>query len=100
MLSAASTHLRYPNSHSNWFSAFLQYLFNASSTDEYLKEQIIRVLLEKLVAHRPHPYSVISTFVQLIKNEKFFEYEFVKKSGEEVKLLLSNIKNSLVAVSA
>lgn len=128
VLSAAATHLRYPNSHSNWFSSWLIHLFNADAGGseskkqvkaknggegdkaaglgerprqeaEYIKEQIVRVLLERLVAHRPHPFSVISTFVQLLKDEKFFEHSFVTKSPE-VQMLLKNMKNSLTVASS
>lgn len=90
-------HLRYPNSHSNWFSNWFITTFQDKETKEYIKEQIVRVLLEKLVAHRPHPFSVISTFVQIIKEDNFFNYSFIKKSNE-VQILLTNIKNSLVGI--
>lgn len=101
VLSAVSTHLRYPNSHSTWFSSWLIHTFSdsSSSTSEYIKEQIVRVLLEKLVAHRPHPFSVISTFVQLLKEESFFKHSFITKSPE-VQLLLNNIRSSLAITSA
>jgi CCR4-NOT transcription complex subunit 1 len=91
-------HLRYPNSHSNWFSNWFIKTFQDARSKEYTKEQIVRVLLEKLVAHRPHPFGVISTFVQIIKEDGFFEYNFVKKSNE-VQILLTNIKNSLTGVN-
>ena len=94
MLSAIASHLRYPNSHSNWFSSWLLQVFNDQETKEYIKEQIVRVLLERLVAHRPHPFAVISTFVQLLKSESFFSHSFVTKS-QEVQLLLNNIRSSL-----
>lgn len=56
------------------------------------------MLLEKLVAHRPHPYGIIWTFVQIMRQEDFFEHGFVKKSNE-VQILLTNIKNSLTNVT-
>jgi len=99
VLNAVAMHLRYPNSHSNWFSSWMVHVFTDASTKEYTKEQIVRVLLERLVAHRPHPFSVISTFVQLLKHESFFKHDFVTKSPE-VKLLLDNIKNSLTVNGA
>jgi len=131
VLSAVATHLRYPNSHSNWFSSWLIHVFNASvgagtsastgdkaksgskskpassakaesgnaNGSEYVMEQIVRVLLERLVAHRPHPFGVISTFVELLKDESFFEHPFVTKSPE-VQMLLKNMKTSLSVAAA
>ncbi|CEG77408.1 hypothetical protein RMATCC62417_12166 [Rhizopus microsporus] len=47
-LSATANQLRYPNSHTHYFSCVILYLF-AESTKEIVKEQITRVLLERLI---------------------------------------------------
>jgi CCR4-NOT transcription complex subunit 1 len=39
----------------------------AESTDDFVKEQITRVLLERLIVHRPHPWGLLITFIELIK---------------------------------
>ena len=74
------------------------HVFEDAGSKEYVKEQIVRVLLEKLVAHRPHPFGVISTFVKLLKNDKLFKYDFVTKS-QEVRFLLENIKKNLAVTN-
>merc|ERR1712086_705569 len=48
-LSAIANHLRYPNTHTHYFSCVLLYLF-ADTNDEVVREQITRVLLERLIA--------------------------------------------------
>lgn len=52
--SSLANHLRYPNSHTHYFSCVILYLFSYSS-NKMVKEQITRVLIERLIANRPHP---------------------------------------------
>lgn len=52
--SALANHLRYPNAHTHYFSCVILYLFSYSS-NKLVKEQITRVLIERLIANRPHP---------------------------------------------
>ena len=49
--------LRFPNSHTHYFSCVLLMLFQ-DSEGEALQEQITRVLFERLIVHRPHPVSL------------------------------------------
>lgn len=51
--------LRYPNSHTHFFSYVILLLFldAETSNDVFLQEQIARVLLERLIVHKPHPVS-------------------------------------------
>lgn len=69
-LSAIANQLRYPNSHTHYFSCVLLYLF-AESEQEAIKEQITRVLLERLIVNRPHPWGLLITFIELIKNPRY-----------------------------
>jgi hypothetical protein len=34
---------------------------------EIIQEQITRVLLERLIVNRPHPWGLLITFIELIK---------------------------------
>ena len=36
-------------------------------TQEIVQEQITRVLLERLIVNRPHPWGLLITFIELIK---------------------------------
>ena len=69
-LNAIANHLRYPNNHTHYFSCVLLYIF-AEAQQEIVKEQITRVLLERLIVHRPHPWGLLITFIELIKNPRY-----------------------------
>ena len=38
---------------------------------EIIQEQITRVLLERLIVNRPHPWGLLITFIELIKNPRY-----------------------------
>lgn len=78
-MSAIANQLRYPNSHTHYFSCVLLYLF-AESKKEIVKEQITRVLLERLIVNRPHPWGLLITFIELIKNPRysFWSHSFTR----------------------
>ncbi|RHY39810.1 hypothetical protein DYB34_008654 [Aphanomyces astaci] len=82
-LSAMANHLRYPNSDTHYFSCVLLYLFS-HSTSPLVKEQITRVLLERLIANRPHPWGLLVTFIELIRNPtyKFWEQDYLNCSAQ------------------
>ncbi|GIY17902.1 CCR4-NOT transcription complex subunit 1, partial [Caerostris darwini] len=89
-LNAIANQLRYPNSHTHYFSCTLLYLFAEANT-EAIQEQITRVLLERLIVNRPHPWGLLITFIELIKNQnfKFWNHEFVRCAPEIEKLFES-----------
>ena len=96
-LNAIANQLRYPSSHTHYFSCVMLYLFSESK-NVAVKEQITRVLLERLILHRPHPWGLLVTFIELIKNQErygFWNYPFtrcsseIEKVFESVSLLLS-----------
>ncbi|KAF9613129.1 hypothetical protein IFM89_005608 [Coptis chinensis] len=69
-LNAVANQLRYPNNHTHYFSFVLLYLF-AEAEQESIQEQITRVLLERLIVNRPHPWGLLITFIELIKNPRY-----------------------------
>jgi CCR4-NOT transcription complex subunit 1 len=89
-LNAIANQLRYPNSHTHYFSCTLLYLFAEANT-EAMQEQITRVLLERLIVNRPHPWGLLITFIDLIRNPsfKFWNHEFVHCAPEIEKLFES-----------
>lgn len=122
-LNAIANQLRYPNSHTHYFSCTMLYLFAEANT-EAIQEQITRwdwvwsdllseclggriivlhlmtailltemfmffsplcrVLLERLIVNRPHPWGLLITFIELIKNPafKFWSHDFVHCAPE------------------
>uniref|UniRef100_T1GJ19 CCR4-Not complex component Not1 C-terminal domain-containing protein n=1 Tax=Megaselia scalaris TaxID=36166 RepID=T1GJ19_MEGSC len=82
-LNAIANQLRYPNSHTQYFSCVVLHLFAQANT-EAIQEQITRVLLERLIVNRPHPWGLLVTFIELIKEPvyKFWDHEFVHCAPE------------------
>lgn len=101
-LNAIANQLRYPNNHTHYFSFILLYLFAESNQvrisvgwyyigyllhfccsfqiyenilcfhQEIIQEQITRVLLERLIVNKPHPWGLLITFIELIKVKIIF----------------------------
>jgi CCR4-NOT transcription complex subunit 1 len=99
-LNAIANQLRYPNSHTHYFSCVLLYLF-VEANSEAIQEQITRVLLERLIVNRPHPWGLLITFIELIKNPgyKFWEHDFVHCAPEIEKLFESVARSCMVVKS-
>lgn len=88
-LNAIANQLRYPSSHTHYFSCVMLYLF-IEAKDDGVKEQITRVLLERLITQRPHPWGLLITFIELIKNAKydFWSHPFTRCATEIEKVRL------------
>eukprot|EP00434_Breviolum_minutum_P008601 symbB.v1.2.007588.t1/scaffold386.1/size215569/14 len=78
MFTTFANHLRFPNMHTYCFSCIILWLFSNTRIQE-VREQITRVLLERLIVHRPHPWGLLITFIELIKNGRyqFWAFDFV-----------------------
>ncbi|KNA22767.1 hypothetical protein SOVF_031520 isoform A [Spinacia oleracea] len=89
-LNAIANQLRYPNTHTHYFSVILLYLFS-DANQEIVQEQITRVLLERLIVNRPHPWGLLITFIELIKNPgyNFWNRTFTRCAPEIEKLFES-----------
>ncbi|WVZ55056.1 hypothetical protein U9M48_005770 [Paspalum notatum var. saurae] len=94
LLNAIANQLRYPNNHTHYFSFIILYLF-AEATQEIIQEQITRVLLERLIVNRPHPWGLLITFIELIKNPR---YSFWTRSfthcAPEIEKLFESVSRS------
>lgn len=98
-LSAIVNQLRYPNSHTHFFSYALLHLFGTDQADQEesdIRHQITRVLLERLIVHRPHPWGLIITLLELLKNPvyQFWEHPFIKAAPEVSNTLASLLERS------
>ncbi|KAJ5493253.1 hypothetical protein N7539_001999 [Penicillium diatomitis] len=87
LLSAMANQLRYPNSHTYFFTLTILRLFGvdfSDSDDSAIRQQIIRVLLERLIVHRPHPWGLIITLQELLQNRSysFFRLPFIQAAPE------------------
>jgi len=89
-LNAIANQLRYPSSHTHYFSCVMLFLFSESK-NVAVKEQVTRVLLERLILNRPHPWGILITFIELIKNQRygFWNYPFTRCASEIEKVFES-----------
>ncbi|KAA8515904.1 hypothetical protein F0562_019083 [Nyssa sinensis] len=93
-LNAVANQLRYPNNHTHYFSFILLYLF-AESNQEVIQEQITRVLLERLIVNRPHPWGLLITFIELIKNPRYnFWSRSLTRCAPEIEKLFESVSRS------
>mmetsp|Transcript_10959 Transcript_10959/g.21740 ORF Transcript_10959/g.21740 Transcript_10959/m.21740 type:complete len:2215 (+) Transcript_10959:404-7048(+) len=99
-LNAIANQLRYPSSHTHYFSCVMLYLFNETK-DDGVKEQITRVLLERLITQRPHPWGLLITFIELIKNTKyqFWSHPFTR-CATEIEKVFQNVARSCMPTSS
>uniref|UniRef100_A0A915DZA9 CCR4-Not complex component Not1 C-terminal domain-containing protein n=1 Tax=Ditylenchus dipsaci TaxID=166011 RepID=A0A915DZA9_9BILA len=81
-------------------SCTLLYLFLEANA-EIIQEQITRILFERLVALRPHPWGLLITFIELIRNRRydFWTHEFVR-CAPEIERLFTSVANSCSVGSA
>ncbi|KAI8024154.1 CCR4-NOT transcription complex subunit 1 [Camellia lanceoleosa] len=93
-LNAVANQLPYPNNHTHYFSFILLYLF-AESNQEIIQEQITRVLLERLIVNRPHPWGLLITFIELIKNPRYnFWSRSFTRCAPEIEKLFESVSRS------
>ncbi|CAG0913001.1 unnamed protein product [Notodromas monacha] len=99
LFNSIANHLRYPNNHTHYFSSCLLYLFREANS-KIVQEQIVRVLLERLIVNRPHPWGLLLTFIDLLRNPNFdfWSHEFVR-SAPEIEKLFENVGRSFLTKS-
>jgi CCR4-NOT transcription complex subunit 1 len=102
-IGAIVNQLRYPNSHTWFFSSALLHLFGNTQSDQHsieIRDQITRVLLERLLVHRPHPWGLIIVLLELLKNRNhmFWEQPFVKNTPEVRDTILRKLQPTQVAL--
>jgi len=81
LVNACANQLRFPNSHTWFFSTLLLHVFmHRSPLQEMIQEVITRVLAERLIITRPHPWGLLITFIEIVKNPKyqFWEKPFIR----------------------
>ena len=95
-LNAIANQLRFPSSHTHYFSCVILYIFGETK-NVGVKEQIARVLLERVIVNRPHPWGLLITFIELIKNQRygFWNQPFIRCAAEIEKLFDSVARSCL-----
>lgn len=95
LIGSIFNHLRYPNAHTNYFSQVLLNIFAKDMDDPEeteIRQDITRVLLERLSGFWPQPWGLMCTVVELLKSEKymFFDLPFIKADPDVSWLMTFN----------
>jgi len=82
-LSSIIDQLRFPNSHTHYFTQALLEVFGTDLNDQEesnIRGQIVRILLERMIGQWPQPWGIIVMIQELVKNERYMFYElpFIK----------------------
>jgi CCR4-NOT transcription complex subunit 1 len=101
LVSAIANQLRWPNSHTHFFCYAMLHLFAPPTPDQSVldvQQTITRVLLERLLVHRPHPWGLIITLLEIMKNGQyqFWNLPFVKAAPEVFRMIRSDALKSTV----
>ncbi|WBW71015.1 CCR4-Not complex scaffold subunit 1 [Schizosaccharomyces osmophilus] len=104
LLTAIANQLRYPSSYTYYASCFFLYLFKSSSNipqELLIKEQMTMVLLERIICNRPHPWGLLITFTELLKNEdyNFWKHPYIRRN-DEIRRLFDSLHEHIMAPSA
>lgn len=69
------------------------HLFAEIETGRF-QEIVTRILLERFIVHRPHPWGALFTFIELLRNQDydFWSKDFVREVPE-VTLLLESVSS-------
>jgi CCR4-NOT transcription complex subunit 1 len=93
-----ANHLRYPNAHTAYYHHMLLYLFRTAPEQSTIREQVTRVLLERLTVNRPHPWGLLVTFIELIRNPvyDFWSHGFTHSSPDMERLFESVARSCMI----
>jgi CCR4-NOT transcription complex subunit 1 len=63
--------------------------------DDRFKEIMTKVLLERFIVHRPHPWGALVTFIELLRNPtyEFWSKDFIRLVPE-VTVLLESVSSA------
>ncbi|KAI1329483.1 Not1-domain-containing protein [Xylariaceae sp. FL0255] len=87
LLGSIVDRLRHPDHSTEYFTMVLLDLFGQDINDPEevdIRQQIVRVLLERMTGYWPQPWGLVTVIMELTKNEKymFFEQPFIKADRE------------------
>lgn len=103
IINSIANQLRYPNSHTHWFIGIILFFFSSNSiwgqgnAKLTIQEIITRVLLERQIVNKPHPWGLTIVFTELVKNGDygFFELPFVKDASPELKVIFEALSRNV-----
>jgi CCR4-NOT transcription complex subunit 1 len=93
LVSAMANQIRYVNSMTHYYSTAMQHWFSTGAQE--VQEQIMRVLCERLMVPRPHPWGLIVMMLEMVKNEtnNIWSLPWIK-TAPQVESMLLNLAHS------
>ncbi|CAD5223667.1 unnamed protein product [Bursaphelenchus okinawaensis] len=90
LFTSMTDQLRNASTHTAFFASLVLHMFQTAHSDT-IREIITRILLERLLASRPHPFGVKVVMAELLTNQeyKFFELQFVHSSPIVERIVVS-----------
>ena len=103
LINAIANQLRYPNSHTHWFVGIILHFFSSTTiwtqpgSKAVVQEIITRVLLERHIVNKPHPWGLTIVFTELVKNGDygFFELPFVRTAEPELRVVFAALARNV-----
>jgi CCR4-NOT transcription complex subunit 1 len=97
LLSWIINQLRFPGPLTTFFSHVLLDIFGRDLEDPdetEIRQQITRIILERLVGYWPQPWGLMLTVMELVKNDRymFFELPFIKSTPEVAERFASMVR--------
>jgi hypothetical protein len=95
---ALANQLRFPNTVTLAHHTLLLAIFAHPATDERHRELLTRVLLERLIVNRPHPWGLLVTFIELIRASQynFWNHAFTHCSPDIERLFESVARSCML----
>jgi CCR4-NOT transcription complex subunit 1 len=99
LLSSIVNQLRFPNVSTEFFSQVLLYVFGKDMSDPEeteIRQDITRIILERLTGYWPQPWGLMCTVIELLKNEKymFFDLPFIKADPDVTERFVSILQRA------
>ncbi|KAI0969558.1 Not1-domain-containing protein [Xylaria arbuscula] len=94
LLSSIIDRLRYPDPLTEYFTHVILDLFGQDINDPEeadIRQQIVRILLERLAGYWPQPWGLVTVILELTKDQKymFFDQPFIKADRDIAEQFLS-----------
>lgn len=98
LVNAIADQIRYPNTHTDFFCKLLLHLWGSGSVEEAqreLREQIARVVYERLTVARPHVWGMSILFLELQQNTSYGFWESITPDSNMQQRLQQAMRTSL-----
>jgi len=93
IMGALTNQLRYVNGHTQYFSTALVHFFSVGSDD--LRQSLLNVFVSRLSMARPHPWGLLVTMLELIKNPAYdiWGFDWIKAHPTVETMLMTLVQH-------